>query len=87
MHLVRYREAIDVLMATPPSLPQDFSPDVVTARTIIGRAVADGRSWLDPIEIAQLLACYSIPIVPVALARNADEAAAAAAPFLSPARP
>ena len=42
-----------------------------------------GRNWLDPIEIAQLLAAYSIPIVPVALARNADEAAAAAAPFLA----
>jgi acetyltransferase len=82
MHLVRYREAIDVLMATPPSLPQDFSPDPGTAREIVGRAIADGRTWLDPIEIAQLLACYSIPIVPVVLARNADEAAAAAAPFL-----
>jgi acetyltransferase len=83
MHLVRYQEAIDVLMATPPSLPQDFSPDVVTARAIVGRAVADGRSWLDTMEITRLLACYSIPIVPVALARNADEAAAAAAPFLA----
>ena len=28
MHLVRYREALDALMATPPSLPQDFKPDV-----------------------------------------------------------
>ena len=27
MHLVRYREARDALMATPPSLPQDFMPD------------------------------------------------------------
>ena len=32
MHLVRYREAIDHLMATPPSLPQDFTPDVIAAR-------------------------------------------------------
>ena len=32
MHLVRYREAQDDLMATPPSLPQDFEPDVAAAR-------------------------------------------------------
>jgi acetyltransferase len=83
MHLVRYREAIDALMATPPSLPEDFAPDTAVARAIVGRIIADGRTWLDPLEIARLLACYSIPIVPVALARNVDEAAAAAAPFFA----
>jgi acetyltransferase len=31
MHLVRYREALDALMATPPSLAQDFKPDVAAA--------------------------------------------------------
>src|SRR5215470_8417854 len=28
MHLVHYRDAREALMATPPSLPQDFKPDV-----------------------------------------------------------
>jgi acetyltransferase len=28
MHLVHYREALEALMATPPSLPLDFNPDV-----------------------------------------------------------
>ena len=42
MHLVRYREAIDHLMETPPSLPQDFTPDVVAAREIVEGAIADG---------------------------------------------
>ena len=32
MHLVRYREALEALMATPPSLPQDFKPDVAVAQ-------------------------------------------------------
>ena len=31
MHLVRYREARDALMATPPSMPADFAPDVAAA--------------------------------------------------------
>lgn len=83
MYLVRYREAIDALMATPPSLPEGFSPDVGAARQIVGCAIAQGRTWLDPIEISQLLASYFIPVVPVAFARNADEAAAVAAPLLA----
>ena len=83
MHLVRYREAIDHLMETPPSLPQDFTPKAIAARKIVEGAIADGRTWLDPIEVAHLLAAYSIPVTPTILARNADEAAAAAGPLLA----
>ena len=83
MHLVRYREAQDALMATPPSLPQDFKPDLTTARTVIANAVQRGRTWLDPIEMTRLLAAYSIPFAPALLARNADEAAATARPWLA----
>ena len=80
MHLVRYREAQDALMATPPSLPQDFKPDLATARTVVANAVQRGRTWLDPIEMTRLLAAYSIPFAPALLARDADEAAASARP-------
>ena len=83
MHLVRYREAHDALLATPPSLPQDFAPDLTSARSVIEKAIAAGQSWLDPIEVANLLAAYSIAITPAILARNTDEASAAAAPFLA----
>ena len=78
MHLVRYREAQDDLMATPPSLPQDFKPDVAAARAVVAGAVQRGRTWLDPIEMTRLLAAYSIAIAPALLARDADEAAVAA---------
>ena len=44
MHLVRYREAQKALMATPPSLPADFSPDLGAARTIIEGALAAGQT-------------------------------------------
>ena len=83
MHLVRYREAQEALMATPPSLPQDFTPDVATARGIVRNALGAGSTWLDPIEIAQVLGAYEIPIAPVALARDPDEAAKAAEPLLA----
>ena len=83
MHLVRYREAIDALMETPPSLSDEFVPNVDAARAIIGRVISEGRKWLDPLEIGELFAAYGIPIVPALLARDAEEAVALAAPFLA----
>jgi acetyltransferase len=83
MHLVRYREGQDALMAAPPSLSSEFKPDVAAARHIVQRVVRDGRTWLDPIEIAALMSAYSIPIASVALARNPDEAVEAAKPLLA----
>ncbi|MBC8114461.1 MAG: acetate--CoA ligase family protein, partial [Candidatus Saccharimonas sp.] len=83
MHLVRYREALDQLMEAPPSLPQEFAPDVAAARKIVATVVADGRTWLDPAEVTRLLEAYAIPVTPAVLARDADEAAAAAAPLIA----
>jgi acetyltransferase len=83
MYLVRYREGLDTLMAMPPSLPQDFNPDVSAARAIVEDAVQGGRRWLDPIEITRLLAAYSIPVAPALLATTPEEAAAVAAPLLA----
>jgi acetyltransferase len=83
MHLVHYREALEALMATPPSLPRDFKPDVAAARAVVEEAVREGRAWLDPIEVTRLLAAYSIPVTPALLARDAEEAGAVAAPLLA----
>jgi acetyltransferase len=83
MHLVRYAEARDALMATPPSLPEHFAPDIAAARRALEEALHDGREWLDPIAAAQVLAAYAIPIVPAVLARDPEQAVAAARPFLA----
>jgi acetyltransferase len=83
MHLVRYREALDELMKTPPSLPQDFNPDVAAARRIVENVVAEGRAWLDPVEVMHLLEAFAIPVTSAVLAQNADEAEAAAAPLIA----
>lgn len=83
LHLVRYREAQDDLMRTPDSLPRDFSPDVAAARAVVERALAEGRSWLDPASVAALLAAYRIDSVPSSLAPDPDGAAAAAWPLIA----
>jgi len=63
MHLVEYRRNQELLMETPPSVPQDFSPDDVVVRKIIGRAIADKREWLTEYEAKRVLAAYGIPVV------------------------
>jgi len=87
MHLVQYRGSREQLMATPPSLPQDFAPNAPVARAIIDAALRDSGSdrkvWLDPIEIDKVLSAYGIAITPASLARNPDEAVAAAKPYLA----
>ncbi len=83
MHLVRYRELRELLMATPPSMPEDFSPNTAAVRPIIAGALADKRSWLDPVEITTLFSAYGIAITPAVLARDPDEAVAAARPHLN----
>ncbi|MRI52642.1 GNAT family N-acetyltransferase [Methylobacterium sp. DB1607] len=83
LHLVRYREAQTDLMRTPDALPRDFSPDVAAARRIVDQALAEGRTWLDPHAVTELLTAYRIVSVPVTLAPDPDGAAAAAWPLIA----
>jgi acetyltransferase len=82
-HLVRYQESRDLLMATPPNLPQHFAPDVAAARSAVEAVLRDQRTWLDPVELTRILSAYGIPFTPATLARDADEAVAAARPHLA----
>jgi acetyltransferase len=87
MHLVRYRQARELLMATPPDLPQEFAADSAAVRPVIDGVLREGRTWLDPIEMTRVFSAYGIAITPAVLARNADEAVAAAKPFLDEGTP
>jgi acetyltransferase len=82
MQIVQHRAAIDALMQTPPSLPSEIEPDKATAREVVAKACAQGRKWLDPLEVSAMLRAYGIPTVETILARSPDEAAVAAARFL-----
>ncbi|UGY17867.1 bifunctional acetate--CoA ligase family protein/GNAT family N-acetyltransferase [Bradyrhizobium septentrionale] len=83
MYLVRYREASIALAATPPSIASTFAPETAEAQRVIAKALSEGRGWLDPVEIVALFKAYDIPIVPTVAARDADDAADKAAPFLA----
>jgi acetyltransferase len=76
MYMVRYREAVETLARVPPAMPSEFTPDIDTARQIVAAALADGRQWLDPIEIKRLFDAYEIAMVPTFAAANAEEAVA-----------
>ncbi|HEU4661342.1 MAG TPA: bifunctional acetate--CoA ligase family protein/GNAT family N-acetyltransferase [Pseudolabrys sp.] len=81
MHLVSYREGLDLLMQTPPSLPEQFTADSALARQIVRQVLKDGRAWLDPLEVVRLFAAYDIPITPAAFASNPEEAVSQAKTF------
>lgn len=87
MHLLEYRRVQRELTRMPDSLPQGFVPDLAAARSIVTRAIADGRSWLDPIETAATLAAYQIPVVAPRLARDPAEAAAFGGAILATGHP
>ncbi|HUZ31515.1 MAG TPA: bifunctional acetate--CoA ligase family protein/GNAT family N-acetyltransferase [Xanthobacteraceae bacterium] len=86
-HLVRYQEARNLLMAVPPSLPHDFAPNSDAVRPVLDGVLSEKRVWLDPAELSRVFSAYGIPVTPAVLARNPDEAVAAAKPFLADGTP
>lgn len=82
MHLARDAHLKDFLMAAPPSLPEDFSPDVPHAREIVKQALDDGRDWLDPEEVITLLECYQLPMLPCRFCPDGSAAGEAAKDIL-----
>jgi acetyltransferase len=78
MHLVQHREVVAELAQVPPAMPSAFVSDNHAARGIVTAALADGRQWLDPVEIKRLLEAYEIPMVPTFAAADAEEAVARA---------
>jgi acetyltransferase len=76
MHLVQHREVVATLAQVPPAMPSAFIPDVDAARQIVSAALADGRQWLDPVEIKRLLGAYEIAMVETFAAADAEQAVA-----------
>jgi acetyltransferase len=74
MHLVQHREVMAALAQVPPAMPSDFAPETEMARKIVGAALADGRQWLDPVEIKRLFEAYEIAMVPTFAAADAEQA-------------
>ncbi|MCC6611709.1 MAG: bifunctional acetate--CoA ligase family protein/GNAT family N-acetyltransferase [Burkholderiales bacterium] len=73
-HLVEYRRNQEALRQTPPSLPEDFAPDVASARRIVETALAEARDALTEFEAKSLLVAYQIPVVETYFAASAADA-------------
>jgi acetyltransferase len=67
---------VEELMQVPPAMPDSFAPDVEAAKSIVETALADGRQWLNPVEIKQLLEAYEIAMVPTFAAADPEQAVA-----------
>ncbi|WP_028323377.1 bifunctional acetate--CoA ligase family protein/GNAT family N-acetyltransferase [Desulfatirhabdium butyrativorans] len=79
MQMVRYRRSQEMLMETPPSIPEVFEPEVDIAREIVNRALSQGRGWLSELEAKAVLAAYKIPTVETYEAATPEEAGKIAA--------
>ena len=84
MYMVDYRRSQEMLTETPPSVPQDFSPDQDRVRAALEQALAQDRCWLSEPEAKEVLAAYGIAVVPTRVAATPHEAAAAAAEIGGP---
>lgn len=82
-HLVRYVSAQERLMAIPEPLPAEFQPQPEVAREIVRAALAEGREWLSPVAVRDLLAAYDIPVLSTVLAPDAAAAVEAARPHFA----
>ena len=63
-------------------VPADARPDEAAA--IIAAALGAGTAWLGPEQVAALLDCYGLPLVPAQVVRGAGDAAEAAADLAGP---
>jgi acetyltransferase len=84
MHLADYQRNQQLLMETPPSVPEAFTPEVDKARSQIQQALDEDRSWLTEPEAKKVLAAYGIATVETAIAHSPAEAAALATRFGGP---
>ncbi|MHC1744556.1 MAG: GNAT family N-acetyltransferase [Syntrophobacteraceae bacterium] len=76
MHMVRYQKNQQMLMETPPSMSEVFSPDVASALGIIEEVLLDGREWLTEPEVRAVLGAYSIPTAPPSTSTASTNASA-----------
>ncbi len=65
MQVIKYRQNQEMLMETPPSIPESFTPDTARARYAIDQALAEGRGWLTASEAYAVLGAYTIPTAPL----------------------
>lgn len=74
LQVVEYRRNQELLMETPPSVPDEFTPNVERARSIVREALAAGRELLTEPEAKAILADYGVPVVETRSVATPEEA-------------
>jgi acetyltransferase len=79
MHMVRYRENLELLHETPADLPIELADiNRAGAKAVLEIVRKTGRIHLEESESKRLIACYGIPVNASYLAKTEDEAASIA---------
>ena len=79
MYLVDYKHSQEMLTQTPPSIPEDFSPDTSAAGAQIQAALNEERAWLSDPEAKEVLSAYGVAVVKTRRVTTPSEAASVAA--------
>ena len=74
MRLAQHRRNQELLIETPPSIPEEFTPDPESARRTIQIALTAGRRRLNAYETSQVLSAYQISTVPLHFASTPEAA-------------
>jgi len=78
LHMVGYRRNQEMLIETPTSAPEEFTPDSDAARLMVNDYLEHGRNFLVGHEALSLLAAYGIASAKARVANSPAEAAAQA---------
>ncbi|MGC1818818.1 MAG: GNAT family N-acetyltransferase, partial [Casimicrobiaceae bacterium] len=57
---------------TPPSIPEEFEPDIATVRGIVAQALARGSALLSEPESKAVLGAYRIPVVETRIVESVE---------------
>lgn len=79
IEITEYGRNQELLMETPASVPEEFSPDIAPAHRLIAAALAADQGELDIRATRELLAAYQIPMVATHFAATPEDAARLAA--------
>jgi acetyltransferase len=72
--IVNYERNRELLIQMPPSVAEDFTPDLALARSVIAEAIAAGANALSARQTRNLLQAYGIDATESPLARSIDDA-------------
>ncbi len=78
LQLVEFHRNQELLMETPPSVPDQFEVNEAAARTIIDQALAAGQRWLGETEALAVLRLYGVEVGETRRVTSPEAAAAAA---------